>query len=340
MDRQLSSYIGCLLGLAVGDGMSREPVNGFLATTAYTQLAAYSCNGLLVGLTRGQISGTMAPPVRYAARALGEWAGRQLWRTETPVRCWISRSPRLDYRRCPEPEVLDVLRSGELGTMEDHDHALSGPCALMTPVAAGLFFDPERIPRREIQRLGAEIAALTHGDPAAFLSGAAVAHMISRMIFDGDRDVWKLSCQAGFILRRRFAREYPQASRVIGLLRQARTLSADETVSRTEALARLGSETADQVLASAVYCLLACGKDPERILLTAAGSSGAVSALAGAMLGAMYGEEAIPETWREQLECESVLRELAEDLYRGCPMMKGSRVFDIEWDEKYNTADL
>ena len=58
------------------------------------------------------------------------------------------------------------------------------------------------------------------------------------------------------------------------------------------------------------------------------------------MLGAMYGEEAIPETWREQLECESVLRELAEDLYRGCPMMKGSRVFDIEWDEKYNTADL
>jgi hypothetical protein len=31
-----------------------------------------------------------------------------------------------------------------------------------------------------------------------------------------------------------------------------------------------------------------------------------------------------------------VLRELGEDLFRGCPMMMGSRVFDIEWDEKYH----
>ena len=54
----------------------------------------------------------------------------------------------------------------------------------------------------------------------------------------------------------------------------------------------------------------------------------------------MYGEESIPAGWREKLECAGILRELAEDMYRGCPMMKGSRVFDIEWDEKYNTADL
>ena len=40
----------------------------------------------------------------------------------------------------------------------------------------------------------------------------------------------------------------------------------------------------------------------------------------------------------EELECAGVLRELGEDLYRGCPMMLGSRVFDIEWDEKYHQA--
>ena len=32
--------------------------------------------------------------------------------------------------------------------------------------------------------------------------------------------------------------------------------------------------------------------------------------------------------------------ELAEDMFRGCPMMKDSRIFDIEWDEKYNTVQL
>ena len=58
--------------------------------------------------------------------------------------------------------------------------------------------------------------------------------------------------------------------------------------------------------------------------------------MAGAILGAVGGEEAIPEALIEQLECAEVLRELGEDLFRGCPMMMGSRVFDIEWDEKYH----
>ena len=82
MERRLSSYIGCLLGLAAGDGLGQvsELLNGFLPTTAYTQMAAYACNGLLLGVTRGQLSGIMAPPVRYIAMALKEWAQLQLWR--------------------------------------------------------------------------------------------------------------------------------------------------------------------------------------------------------------------------------------------------------------------
>ena len=60
----------------------------------------------------------------------------------------------------------------------------------------------------------------------------------------------------------------------------------------------------------------------------------------GAILGAARGEEALPKLWREELESAEVLRELAEDMYRGCPMMKGSQVFDIEWDAKYVCPEL
>lgn len=340
MEHRLASYTGCLLGLAAGDGLGKEPVNGFLPTTAYTQLAAYGCNGLLLGLTRGQLSGTMAPPVRYVALALGEWADRQLWRGESPVRCWISRSPRLDYRRCPEPELLDVLRAGELGTMEDHERALSGPGALMAAVSVGLFFDPGRLPRKELQRLGAETAALTHGDPAAFLSGAAVAHMVSRLVWAPRTDPDKLLRETCAMLRRRFGREYRQASAVAEGLRTARKLAKVKELSPAEALARLGCGSAAQVLSGAAYCLMICGGDVEKTLTDAARWSGPVAAVAGALLGARWGEEAITQSWREQLECDSILRELAEDMYRGCPMTKDSRVFDIEWDEKYNTAGL
>ena len=343
MERRLSSYIGCLLGLAAGDGLGHGPdrLNGYLPTSGYTQLAAYGCNGLLLGVIQGQLSGAMAPPVRYIAMALREWAAGQLWRRDTiPARCWISRSPRLDYRRCPEPRMLDVLVSGQLGTMEDHASALNGPGALMAAVSVGLFFDPERLPRREIQRLGAEAAALTHGDPAAFLSAAALAHIISRMVWDCQTDAEKLIRETGAMLKKRFGREYRQASEVAAKFLMARSLAGSEKFSREEALDQLGRDTAAQVLAGAMYCWLTGTGEPEEIICEAARWSPAGAAIVGAILGAARGEEALPKLWREELEENSVLRELAEDMYRGCPMMKGSQVFDIEWDAKYVCPEL
>ena len=87
MANRQSAYRGCLLGMAVGDAMGytvdnrswqeiREDygpngllgydlVNGYADVTSYTQLAAFTCNGLLFGLTRGQLTGKMAPYIKY-----------------------------------------------------------------------------------------------------------------------------------------------------------------------------------------------------------------------------------------------------------------------------------
>ena len=77
-----SSYRGCLLGLAVGDAMGYTVDNRswqeiqedygpnacwaticqcYADVTSYTQLAAFTCNGLLFGLTRGQMLGKWRP---------------------------------------------------------------------------------------------------------------------------------------------------------------------------------------------------------------------------------------------------------------------------------------
>lgn len=337
MERRLSSYTGCLLGLAAGDGLGQGPelVNGFLPTTAYTQMAAYGCNGLLLGLTQGQLSGTMAPPVRYIAMALSEWAALQLWR-EPKLQCWISRSDRMDYRRCPEPGMLDVLTSGEQGTMEEHVSTLNGPGALMAAAAVGLFFDPERLDRTEIQRLGAEAAALTHGDPAAFLSGAALAHLLSRIVWDGVTDLDMLVRETGAMIRKRFAREYHAAWNINARMRFVRYLARTR---KPDALERLGSGTAFEVLMGSLFlCLTA--EDVRTAVEAAAKWSPAGAAVVGAILGAVHGEEALPKEWLDELECGSVLRELAEDMFRGCPMMLGSKVFDVEWDAKYISPEL
>ena len=342
MERRLSAYTGCLLGLAVGDGLGHGPerINGFLSVSGYTQQAAYACNGLLVGLTRGQLSGTMAPPVRYVAQALQEWARHQLWRQSGPVTCWISRSARLDYRRCPENDMLDVLAAGELGTMEDHSSRLRGPGALMTAPAVGLFYDPERMPRREFRRLAAESAALTHGDPEAFLSGAALSYILSRILWDGEENLDKLTREAAGMLRTRFGGEYRQTRDLGRRFKELRSLTRRKEWTAREALDSIGKDTAAQVLMGALYICMTASHDFEESMALASGWAPAGAAVAGAILGALGGEEAIPEELLEELECAEVLRELAGDLFGGCPMMKGSRIFDVEWDEKYNSADL
>ena len=336
MARRLSSYTGCLLGLAAGDGLGHGPerLNGFLPVSGCTQMAAYGCNGLLLGLTQGQLSGAMAPPVSYIARALGEWARLQLWRQGENA-CWISRSSRMEFRRFSEPELLVSLSAGRTGTMEERLGTENTPAALMTAPAVALFYDPERIARRELQRLGAEAAALTHGAPEAFLSAAALTYILSRILFDGITDIDRLSREAGAMLLRRFAREYHQVFRVRAALKKARALARSRSIGREAALVSLDGRTAEGVLAGALY-LCERGEGVEEALEAAALWNPAAAAVAGAILGAVGGEEAIPEALIEQIECAEVLRELGEDLFRGCPMMMGSRVFDIEWDEKYH----
>ena len=338
MERRLSSYTGCLLGLAAGDGLGQGPerINGFLPVSGFTQMAAYGCNGLLLGLTRGQLSGTMAPPVRYVADALCEWARLQLWR-QGSISCWISRSSRMEFRRFSETELLIDLAAGKTGTMEERVGTGNTPAALMTAPAAALFFDPERISRQELQRLGAEAAALTHGAPEAFLSAAALTHILSRIVFDGITDLDRLSREAGISLLRRFAREYHQTLRVRSALKKARALARSRHLGREAALVSLNGKTAEGVLAGALY-LCTLGGGFADTVEAAARWNPAAAAVAGAILGALHGEEVIPGELLEALECADVLRELGEDLFRGCPMMLGSKVFDIEWDEKYHSV--
>ena len=57
-----------------------------------------------------------------------------------------------------------------------------------------------------------------------------------------------------------------------------------------------------------------------------------MGAVTGALLGAKFGEEALPEFYLENLEVEHVLEVLARDLAQGSP---SSGLFDDDWDRKY-----
>lgn len=356
-----TSYRGCLLGMAVGDAMGytvdsrswqqiREDygpngllgydlANGYADVTSYTQLAAFTANGLLLGLTRGQMLRKMAPFVKYIGVSSREWAASQRpWGRPIRNYCWLSRKPELCRRRCMDTRMLDTLGRENLGTPETPINRFDGPGGITTAIGVGLFYHRDRMGQEETDLLGAEAVALTHGSPTAFLSGAALAHIVSRLLENPGLPLKKVVLEASEVLRERFGPQYSQTFEVVNLLRRAITYGESPNLNPVEVMERLGCDNAAQVLAGAIYACLAGGGDFDRAVILAvnhSGRSAAVGAITGAILGLSLGEEALPEFYLECLEPAPTLRELADDLYTGCPMQADTRLFDLDWDYKY-----
>ena len=360
MASQRSSYRGCLLGMAVGDAMgytvdSRswpeiqedygpngllgyDLANGYAEISSYTQLAAFTCNGLLLGLTRGQMLGKMAPFVKYIGLSSREWAASQRpWGRPDKTFCWLLQCREQSHPHCMDTRKLDTLNREKSGSLEDPVNGFSTPGSLTSAIGVGLFFDRDRGDQQEIDRLGAEAVALTHGSPTAFLSGAMLAHLISRILRHPGAPLKKLVKEAVEAVREQFGHQYSQAYDLANLVRNAVTYS-ESPLNPVEVMERLRCENAAQVMAGAVYACLASREDFDAAMIVAvnhSGRSAAVGAIVGAILGARLGEEALPEFYIECLEPAEVLRELADDLFDGCPMEMGNKLFDLDWDRKY-----
>lgn len=361
MSLRQSAYRGCLLGMAVGDAMGypvdslglgeiRENygpngllgydlVNGYADITSYTQLAAFACNGLLIALTRGQMMGKMAPLVKYVGLSSREWlASQRPWGRPERTFCWLLQRPEVCRRYCMDTRMLDTLGREMPGTLETPANSFTGPGGLTTAVAAGLFYAPNRMGQRELDRLGAETVALTQGGPLAFLSGAALAHLVSRCLVRPQAPLKQLVLETVQAVNAQFASQYSQCQELTTLLRLAVAMEADASLPTWDVMEKLRCASAAQVLAGAVYACLAGGEEFDASLIIAvnhSGRSAAVGAVTGALLGLRQGEAALPEFYLECLESRETLRELADDLWSGCPMEQGKRLFDADWDHKY-----
>ena len=354
MARNLESIRGCLLGLAVGDAMgysvdklSWEEIctnygpngllgydlaNGTADGTSYTQLAAFLCNGLLLGLTRGN----PAYYTRYIALSAQEWAKSQQFRT-TPEKtaCWVAQVPSMRRRHCMDTRMLDGLTRPTLGTPEKPVLVSNTPGALTTGVAVGICCDPEKLDPSYLGKLGIAASALTHGDPEAFLCGAFLAYAVAAILAEPTRPLPEHFNQAIEAVTQQFGAVYPQAEQIQAKITRALALTKDPEISPLAAMTLLECVNASDCLAGAVFAsTVHCHNFDEAMIASVnhSGRSCAVGAITGAFLGAKLGAEALPEFYLESLETADVLEELAKDIFEG---RQASRIFDDSWDQKY-----
>lgn len=358
-------YQGCLLGLAAGDALGYtvdkksideicrdygpdgllgyDLVNSYAQTSSYTQIAAFVTNALLIGITRGKQKGQITPFVRYLQLAQLEWANAQTYqRSPEPQRCWVSQVSAFRQRCCMDYRMLDTLRQKRIGSMENPCNRNAAPGAITAAIPVGLFFHPDRMDVSEIGILGAQAVALTQGDAAAFLSGAALAYMTAGIVQEPDCPLELQFSQAADAVAGQFGREFAAAGELRSLLHKAIQLAKNTSVSHTDVMAQLRCETCAQVLAGAVYACLASGGDFDKAMIIAvnhSGRSAAVGAVTGALLGAQMGLQGLPDFYMEGLETAPYLLTLAADLVQGFPMGLMTRLFDDDWDRKYTQGE-
>ena len=363
--RDLDKFRGCLLGGAAGDALGYEvefmkaPAifrrfgdggiteyalhDGVARISDDTQMTLFTAAGLLVGTTRGMLRGIMGDYSDYIAYCYKDWLRTQHPGTlpEGTFRyCWLMNEPRLYSRRAPGLTCLSALGSGRFGRIEEPINDSKGCGGIMRVAPIGLYFVGSRMPVEQVDRLGAEAAALTHGHELGWLSSAVLVHIIHSLVSHPGIQIGQAAANALDTVENIF----PNAKHMGDLrklLEKAASLAGSDLDDLTAIEMLGGGWVAEETLAIALYCAYKYPNDFDRALIASVnhgGDSDSTGAVTGNILGAALGLKGIPAKYQENLELADVVLEIADDLYHNCRLDEYGDCADPDWKKKYVTG--
>lgn len=352
-DRIRGAMIGCAAGDALGypvEALSEAAIveryglrgitdydldeNGTAHFTADTQLMLLSANGILFAHTRGALRGIMAPVYTYFPGFYMDWYRLQTEKQPRRARCgWINAYPALSAKSALSPTVVKVAASVKFGSMDEPINDSKGSACLLRAVPIGLsyFRDPTRI-----LDLGANTAALTHGHELAWMSSAALALIVSHIIHT-ELSITEAVKKTLPVLNETFPDSREAVNELSRTIRSAVSLATSAS-SDLDAIHALGKGwVADEALAIGILCALRHENDIAGAMTFAAnhgGNSSTTAAIAGMLVGARIGFNAIPDRFVDRLELVDVILELADDVTTDCPMYDWGPSNPV-WEHKY-----
>ncbi len=301
------------------------PQNGKARISDDTQMTLFTAEGLVFGWRRARETGRAESVERCIYEAYLCWLQTQgypaasLW---DPV-SRLKQYPEMNRRRAPGNTCLSALASGRMGTIQkplNHSRGCGGvmrtaPLGFL-PGGTGYFGSP--------LLNGAKAAAITHGDPLGWLPAAMLSDLVGRCLYKRQGTLKELTETSLAATAARFAK-VPKIREFEALMKRAISLAEtpagpDCEVAAVDepAIRSLGEGwVGDEALAIAVYAALRYPADLRRGLIAAVnhnGDSDSTGAIAGNILGAWLGMEAVPRDWAAQLELTDAIEELADDL--------------------------
>lgn len=377
MDR-LDRYRGCLLGGAAGDALgypvefnSRAAIlsaygpqgitnyaltDGIAQISDDTQMTLFTANALLFADTRRRTGAPGGTLEGATIACYQDWLRTQQEPYPLPDgNCisWLVHVPELYHRRAPGTTCLTAIRQGANGIIGRPINQSKGCGGIMRIAPIGLYVNnPERA-----GLLAAQNAAMTHGHELGYIPAGILGYCVSTLSHKENTSLLAAIQTSMDWATRQFstAKHLPELTALVERAVSLATLALTDG----KAIQMLGEGwVAEETLAIAVYCALKYEHDFDRALIAAVnhdGDSDSTGAVTGNLLGAYLGLSGIPQKYQHALEVRAVILELADDLYRGCPVGYGRQPIvhttkvpfpeppaetseDAIWDAKYNTA--
>lgn len=163
----------------------------------------------------------------------------------------------------------------------------------------------------EAAMAGAQLAAVTHGHELGYIPAAQLAYIVALAV---EGESLPYAVEKSRVAMKRLFPHAVHLSEADRLMEKAVDLAMSDVGDR-DAVAALGEGwVGEEALAIAVYCALRHGEDIGAALAAAvnhSGDSDSTGAVTGNILGAFFGERAVPRRFTERLELADLLKESA-----------------------------
>lgn len=232
-------------------------------------------------------------------------------------KAWISSLPELFASRAPGVTCMNACEAMANGAKAVNNSKGCGGIMRMAPV--GLINTCPGFSGVELQRLGAQLAELTHCHELGWMPAGVFAHIVSLLSRNEASSVREAATQALNTLPEAFPNAH-YLGQLQELLRYTLRL-ADSDIPDLEAIHALGEGwVAEEALAIGLLCSLRHENDFAGAITSAVnhgGDSDSTGAIAGNIVGAHLGLAGIPQRYLEHLELRDTISKIADDLFTG-----------------------
>ena len=282
---------------------------------------------------------------------------------------WLSAIPELYSRRAPGNTCMTAISEMINGQTPQNNSKGCGGVMRIAPWPLFCACHDVRYSVEEIDVAGGEIARLTHKHPLGWMPAILLTDILYRLVKDqplkGLSGV-EAKCKFGllvteslsFIHNLKITEPLSDMSwskdvtiseyfgkdwfTMLDLIFQAILLADEHEGTDEERIRKLGQGwVAEEALAIAIYAVARHIDSFEDALIAAVnhdGDSDSTGAIAGNIIGAIVGYDAIPNKFKKNLELHDVILAIADDLHQGCIISEDDEMDTPEkrqWYQRY-----